>query len=95
MWIGEVLRRIAGKVVVQIVKKDVIKAAGRLQLFTKQEAGSEAAIHAIHEIFDYTENAFNTINWKVLPQNTECLSPELATFIYKLLCNTSKMIIKG
>ena len=47
---------------VQIVKKDVIKAAGRLQLFTKQEAGSEAAIHAIHEIFDYTENAFNTIN---------------------------------
>lgn len=36
----------------KIVKKDVIKEAGCLQLCTGQEAGSEAAIHAMQEIFN-------------------------------------------
>ena len=39
----------------QIVKRYVTKAAGRLQLCTGQETGSEAAIHAMHEIFDDSE----------------------------------------
>ena len=33
-------------------KKDVIKAAGCLQLRTGTEAGRKAAIHTMHEIFD-------------------------------------------
>ena len=64
--IGEILRRIARKVMMQIAKQDVIKDAGCLQLCTGQEARSEAAIHAIFDdnktevtlIID-TENAFN------------------------------------
>lgn len=36
----------------EIAKNGVIQAAGCLQLCTGQEAGSEAAINAIHEIFD-------------------------------------------
>ena len=58
------------RVLIRIVTKDVIKVAGCLQLFPRQEAGSEAAIHTMHEIFENNktktvllvnaENAFNT-----------------------------------
>ena len=73
--VGEVLRRIAGQVVMQVVKKDIKKAAGCLQLCAGQEAGFEATIHAMHKIFESSEkeailivdaeNAFNSINRKV------------------------------
>ena len=37
--VGEVLRRIAGKVVMSIVKDNVTKAVGNLQLYGGQDAG--------------------------------------------------------
>ena len=49
--IGEVLCRIAGKVVMSIVKDDVTKAVGNLQLCREQDAGCKAAIHSMHDIF--------------------------------------------
>ena len=53
--VGEVLRRISGKVVMMISKQDVTKATGSLQVCAEQEAGAEAAIHAVHDIFkDHT-----------------------------------------
>ena len=68
----EVLRRIAGKIIMMIFKKDITDAAGPLQLSAGQEAGDEAAIHAIQDIFANedteavllidAENAFNSIN---------------------------------
>ena len=50
--VREVLRRIAGKAVMKVVKEDIKKAAGCLQLCAGQEAGCEAAIHAVHKIFE-------------------------------------------
>ena len=47
-----VLRRIAGKAVKNLLKKDVPQAAGSLQLCGGQVAGSEAAIHAMHDIIN-------------------------------------------
>ena len=49
--VGEVLRRIAGKVEMYVSKKDVKEAAGSLQVCAGKEAGSEAAVHAIYDIF--------------------------------------------
>ena len=43
--VGEVVRRIAGKVVMDIAKKDVQQAAGSLQVCAGQNAGVESAIH--------------------------------------------------
>ena len=87
---GEVLQRIAGKVVMKVVKEDIKKAAGCLQLCAGQEAGCEAAIHAMHKIFESneteailivdTENVFNSINGEALLHNIECLCPAIATF---------------
>ena len=77
--VGEVLRRIAGKVVMKVMKKDINKVAGCLQLCEGQEAGWEASIHAMHKIFESNEieailivdaeNAFNSINCKALLHN--------------------------
>ena len=49
--IGEVLRRIIGKAILSVIKPDVMKSAGNLQLCAGQAAGCESAIHAINEIF--------------------------------------------
>ena len=50
--VGEVLQRIAGKVIMKVVKEDIKKVARYLQLRAHQEVGSEAAIHAMHRIFE-------------------------------------------
>ena len=70
--IGEVLRRIIGKSVLMIVKKDVMLAAGATQVCAGQSAGCEAAIHALRRVFEDVgsdgvllvdaDNAFNRLN---------------------------------
>ena len=50
--VGEILRRIAGKVVVSIVRGDVISSVDSLHVCGSHEAGREAAIHAMNTIFE-------------------------------------------
>ena len=54
--VGEVLGRIAGKVIMRVVKEDIEKAAGCLQLCAGQETGCEATIHAMHRIFESNDS---------------------------------------
>ena len=92
--VGELLRRISGKVVMMISKQDVMKAAGSLQVYAGQEAGAEAAVQAVHNIFkDHiteavllidAENAFNAINRKAMLHNISVLCPII--FIYISNC---------
>ena len=58
--VGEVLRRIAGKVIVSVLKEDVNKYTGTLQVCAGQEAGIEAAIHSINMMYE-DENADATL----------------------------------
>ena len=70
--IGEISRRIVGKAILSITRDDVQEATGALQLCAGQEAGCEAAIHAMHERFELADtnaailvdatNAFNSLN---------------------------------
>ena len=65
----------------KVVKENIKKAAGCLQLCAGQEAGCEAAIHAMLKTFKSNEteaiiivdaeNAFNSINRKALLHNIE------------------------
>ena len=50
--VGEVLRRIIGKVIVSVVRNDIISSVGSRQVCAGHEAGCEAAIHAMHTIFE-------------------------------------------
>ena len=89
--IGEVLRRIIGKCIMEIVKDDVRTAAGNLQVCAGHQAGGEAAIHAMRETYEQEEceavllvdasNAFNSINRKATLHNIKIKCPSLATYI--------------
>ena len=103
--VDEVMRQIAGKVVMKVVKEDIKKAAGSLQLCAGQEAGCEAAIHTMHKIFESNdteliliveaENSFNSINCKALLHNIEYLCLGIATFLYNCYAISARLFIIG
>ena len=101
--IGEVLRRIAGKVVMTVSKHRIVEATGSIQVCAGQEAGSEAAIHAIHDTFESSdceavllvdaENAFNSINREAMLQNIDILCPIISTFIKNSYTAPSRLFV--
>ena len=70
--IGEVVRRIVGKVVMKVVKQNIQEIIGSIQLCAGQNAGCEAAFHAMEHLYtgDDTEamilvDASNRLNRQV------------------------------
>ena len=49
MGVGEILRRIVGKAIMNVTAEEVQRAVGALQLCAGQPAGVEAAIHSMRE----------------------------------------------
>ena len=88
--IGEVVRRIIGKCIMAVVKDDVRRAVGNLQVCAGQQAGGEAAVHAMREIYEHADceavllvdakNAFNTINRKTMLHNIGIKCPTLVMY---------------
>ena len=70
--IGDVSRRIIAKAILYVIRTDIQLAAGALQTCAGHDAGAEAAIHAMRDIFarENTDavllvdasNAFNQVN---------------------------------
>ncbi len=89
--IGEILRRIVGKVVVSSIKEDIIDSAGPLQTCAGLMSGIEASIHAMRTIFEDkdtegillvdAENAFNNLNRKAAIHNIKQLCPPFHRFL--------------
>ena len=87
--ISEVPRRIMAKAILKTIGDDIQSAAGPLQACAGHEAGCEAAIHAMKEIYsrDDTEaillvdatNAFNVINRQAALRNIHVLCPAIST----------------
>lgn len=75
--VGDTLRQVAGKVPVAVVKDIVTRAVGISQITWSQDAGYEAEIHPMHDIFKLnksesvllvdTKDAFNSLNRQVPP----------------------------
>ena len=71
-------------------KQDVIDACGATQVCAGHKSGSEAAIHAMHNIFESdetdaallvdTSNAFNSLNRAAALHNVRVLCPIIATY---------------
>ena len=80
--VGETCRRIIGKAILTAIMPDIQEAAGSIQLCAGQQAGSEAAVHATHQIFNDPDsqavllvdatNAFNCLNRKAALLNIPC-----------------------
>ena len=54
--IGEVLRRITGKAVMSVLKKDVMETSGNLQLCAGHISGCEIAVNAAVDLFNDDNN---------------------------------------
>ncbi len=103
--IGEVLRRILAKAVTTVLKPDLKNAAGGVHLCVGQEGGCEAAVHAMVETFKEdnchgiiqvdANNAFNTINRKVLLHNISYLCPEITLFTINCYSLPARLYVVG
>ena len=89
--VGEVLRRIAGKVLMKILKKDTMHADGSLQVCAGQENRAEATIRAMYDIYNNehseavllvdAKNAFNSINRNVIIHNIFVVCPAISAYV--------------
>ena len=103
--IGEVTRRIVGKCISWVLRKDIQQAAGPLQTATGLQGGAEAAIHSMKLIFEQestngvilvaTSNAFNSLNRKVALHNIRIICPELSTVLINTYRLPVRMFIHG
>ena len=103
--IGEVLHRIIGKVILDIIRPDIFHVTGSIQLCTGQIAGAEAAVHTVSLLFDDesseatllidASNAFNNLNRQVTLRNFLSICPALATVAINLYRDSSSLFIDG
>ena len=103
--IGETLTRILGKCIMEVVKKDVKRASGNLQVCAGHQAGGEAAIHAVREMYESTStegillvdatNAFNSINREAMLHNIAIKCPTLSQYVNNSYGQPSDLYING
>ena len=103
--VGEVLRRLTGKLLMGVIKDDITSAAGPLQTCTGVKAGIEAAIHAMRQIFEDigteavllvdAENAYNNLNRKEALNNIQKLCPQLHQYLTNTYQTAAKLVIRG
>ena len=101
--IGEVFTQILGKSIVAVMREDAKLAAGSQQVCVGHQAGGEAAIHAMKEIFKDKEvdvailvdatNAFNSINREAMLNNIAVKGPEINRYVQNCYGKPSKLFI--
>ena len=101
--IGEVLRRIAGKVVVTHTRTAIVTSVGTLQVCAGQEAGCESIMHAMHPIYEDetceaallvdASNAFNSINRYFFLHNVTIICPAISMYVKNCYSLHSQLFI--
>ena len=105
IMVGEILRRIAGKVLVSVLKEDFIKCTGMLQVCAGQEAGIRAAIHSMNMMYEDentdailladASNAFSSLNGQSFLHNISYLCPLIVIFVKNRYSTPSRLLIVG
>ena len=100
--VGEILRRLIGKLLIGSIKEDIIDAAGRLQTYSGLKAGIESAVHAMRMIFEDSEtgamllvdakNAFNNLNRMATLQNIKQICPPFYQYLLNTYQNPAKLV---
>ena len=103
--VGEILRRIIGRTVVSHLSKDIVHAAGPLQLASGLQGGIEAAVHSMSQFFsdDGTEgvlladatNAFNVLNRATALVNIRHLCPPLSILTINIYRMPAKLFLQN
>ena len=104
--IGEVLRRIPGKVVVTHFRTEIVASVGSPQVCAGQKAGCESIIQAMQAIYEDetceavllvdASNAFNSFNRNVFLHNVTIICPAIAIYVKNYYSLHSRLfIIRG
>ena len=103
--IGETAQRIIGKAILTTIGEDIKEAAGPLQLCAGQEAGCEAAVHAMRQMFESPDaeaailvdatNAFNSLNRESALRSIQHLCPSLSTILINTYREDVHLYIDG
>ena len=103
--ICEVARRIIGKAVLSVVNPEIQQAARSLQLCAGQPGGIEAAIHAMHTIYENPDtdgvllvdarNAFNSLNRDAAVRNIWWICPEVSTILTNIYREPTELFAGG
>ena len=103
--VGEFLRRIVAKPVAGFLKEEIKEAAGPLQVCAGHSAGSEAATHAMSQVFveEGTDgillidasNAFNQMNRSVALHNIQLTCKGMSLYIINTYRSPSRFFICG
>ena len=103
--VGEVQRRIIGKTVARVLKPDIVNAIGSLQVCAGQDAGCEAAVHAVRTTFEQetTEavilldaaNAFNNVNRNAFLHNVKIICPSISSYVENCYNTPSRLFVIG
>ena len=103
--IGEVPRRIMAKAILRTIGDDVQSAAGPLQACAGHEAGCEAAVHTMKEIYSHDDteaillvdatNAFNVINRQAALHNIQVLCPSISTVLNNTYRAPVRLFVMG
>ena len=103
--VGGVSKRILGRFILRIVKEDVQRVVGPLQMYVGYENGVEVASLAMHAVFEEdhmeavilvdAENAFNSVNRKVALQNILHSCPSIAPVLINTYWSQPKLFIRG
>ena len=102
---GEVLRRILGKTVSGFLKEEIKEAAGPLQVCADHNAGVEAAIHAMSQVFEEegtdgillidASNAFKQMNRSAASHSIQITCKEMAHYVINTYRSPSRPFICG
>ena len=101
--ISEIVHRIIRKAILSVTKSDIQSAAGSLQLCAGQDAGFEAAVHAMCMIFESestagvllvdASNAFNSSNCAATLHNVQVLCPCLAPALTNIYQKNAELFV--
>ena len=94
-----------GRAILAVLKNDIMQAVGPLQLCAGQEAICEAAIHAIHHVYDDLNtdavllvdavNASNSLNRETALRNIHASCPALAVVLTNTYRQGIPLFIEG
>ena len=103
--IGEACRCIIAKTILNVIGPDVMEAAGPLQLCAGQDAGCEAVVHSIRQLYlEYdtealllvdAENAFNSLNRETALRNILHLCPSIGHVVFNIYHDNVSLFIGG
>ena len=97
--VGEVLRRIAGNDVMSVTREDVKESCSEVQMCAGHEAGCEAAIYAMKEMYENEESEavllVNSINRNAMLHNIKIICPIMACYVTNCYRVHARLFIIG